>query len=84
MNAVTLKDAKLNLEQLVAKVIANAEPTIIVTESGEQVVFLPLDEYNSWKETLYLLANPANAEHLQRSIAEAQAGNVQERELLEA
>jgi antitoxin YefM len=84
MNAVTLKDAKLNLEQLVEKVIANAEPTIIVTESGEQVVFLPLDEYNSWKETLYLLSNPANAEHLRRSIAEAQAGDVQERELLEA
>ena len=27
-------------------------------------MFLPLDEYNSWKETLYLLANPANADHL--------------------
>ena len=84
MNAITLKEAKLNLEQVVEKVIANAEPTIIVTESGEQVVFLPLDEYNSWRETLYLLSNPANAEHLRRSIAEAQAGNVQERELLEA
>ena len=84
MNAITLKEAKLNLEQVVEKVIANAEPTIIVTESGEQVVFLPLDEYNSWRETLYLLANPVNAEHLRRSIAEAQAGNVQERELLEA
>ena len=47
-------------------------------------MFLPLDEYNSWKETLYLLSNPANAEHLQRSIAEAQAGDVQARELLEA
>ncbi|HKI06546.1 MAG TPA: type II toxin-antitoxin system prevent-host-death family antitoxin [Thermoanaerobaculia bacterium] len=84
MNAVTLKDAKLNLERLVEQVIADAEPTIIVTDSGEQVVFLPLDEYNSWKETLYLLANPANADHLRRSIAEAQAGKVQERELLEA
>jgi antitoxin YefM len=84
MNAVTLKDAKLNLEYLVEKVIADAEPTIIITESGEQVVFLPLDEYNSWKETLYLLSNPANAEHLRRSIAEAQAGNVQEHELLDA
>lgn len=84
MNAITLKEAKLNLEQVVEKVIANAEPTIIVTESGEQVVFLPLDEYNSWKETHYLLANPANAEHLRRSIAEAQAGNVQEHELLDA
>jgi antitoxin YefM len=84
MNAVTLKDAKLNLERLVEQVIADAEPTIIVTESGEQVVFLPLDEYNSWKETLYLLANPANVDHLRRSIAEAEAGKVQERELLEA
>ena len=40
---------------------------------------LPLDEYNSWKETIYLLANPANAEHLRRSIAEAEAGEARER-----
>lgn len=84
MNAVTLKEAKLNLEQLVEQVIADAEATIVVTESGDKVVLLPLDEYNSWKETLYLLANPANADHLRRSIAKAQSGNVQERELLEA
>ena len=43
-----------------------------------------VDEHNSWKETLYLLSNPANAEHLLRSIAEAEAGNVQDREILEA
>jgi antitoxin YefM len=84
MNAITLKEAKLKLEQLIEQVIADAEPTIVVTESGDQVVFLPLDEYNSWKETLYLLASPANAEHLRRSIAEARTGNVQERELVEA
>ena len=84
MNAVTLKEAKLKLEQLVQRVIADAEPTIVIMENGDQVVFLPLDEYNSWKETLYLLANPANADHLRRSIAEAEEGKVQERELLEA
>jgi antitoxin YefM len=82
MNAVTLKEAKLHLEQLVTQVIADAEPTIVVSESGERAVFLSLDEYNSWKETLYLLSNPAKAEHLRKSIAEAQAGKVQERELL--
>jgi hypothetical protein len=41
----------------------------------------PLDEHNSWRETLYLLRSPANAEHLRRSIAEAQAGLAQERKL---
>jgi antitoxin YefM len=83
MHAVTMKEAKLNLERIVEQVIADAEPAIIVTESGGQVVFLPLDEYNSWKETLYLLSNPANADRLRESLAEARAGNVQERELLE-
>ncbi|MBV9789310.1 MAG: type II toxin-antitoxin system prevent-host-death family antitoxin [Chloroflexi bacterium] len=83
MNAITLNEAKRNLEQIIDQVIADAEPTIVVTDSGQQVVFLSLDEFNSWKETLYLLANPANAAHLRQSIAEAQAGNVEQRELAE-
>ena len=83
MNAVLLNEAELKLRELVEQVIADAEPTIVVTESGEQVVVLPLDEYNSWKETVYLLSSPANAEHLQRSMAEARKGNIQERELLD-
>jgi antitoxin YefM len=83
MQAVTLKEAKKNLEQLIDQVIADAEPTIVVTETGQQVVFLPLDEYNAWQETRYLLANPANAAHLRQSIAEAQAGNLQEQELID-
>ena len=84
MNAITLKEAQLKLQQVVEQVVADAEPTIVVSEHGEQVVLLPLDEYNSWKETLYLLSNPANAEHLRQSIAEAERGDVQERELLDA
>lgn len=83
MNAVTVKEAKRNLERLIERVIDDAEPMIVVTESGQQAVVVSLDEYNSWRETLYLLASPANAERLRRSIAEAQAGLTQEHELLE-
>jgi len=64
MQAVTLKDAKRNLPRLVEQVLADAEPRIVVTDKGEQVVVMPLDEFNSWKETVYLLASPANAAHL--------------------
>jgi antitoxin YefM len=84
MNAVTLADAKENLERLIAQVLADAEPTILCTEKGEKVVLVSLDEFNSWKETIYLLGNPANAAHLRKSIAEARAGQVEEKALVDA
>jgi antitoxin YefM len=82
MTAMTLNEAKENLERLINQVIEDDEPAIVCTESGQQVVVLPLDEFNSWKETIYLLSNPANAAHLRRSIQEARAGQVQEKELI--
>lgn len=84
MNAVTLTEAKANLEQIIEQVIADVEPTIISTDTGQQIVLLPLEEFNAWKETLYLLSNPFNAEHLRQSIIEANIGKTVERELLEA
>lgn len=84
MKAVTMKEAKLHLEELVEQVLSDAAPTTVITEAGAQVVLLSLEEYNSWKETLYLLASPVNADHLQRSIVEAKRGDIQEHELVEA
>ncbi len=83
MNVVTVNEAKRNLDLLIAKVVSNAEPTIITTDTGQQIVLLPLDEFNAWQETAYLLSNPANAAHLRQSIAEAQLGKIVERELNE-
>jgi antitoxin YefM len=83
MTVITVNEAKRNLDAVVAKVVANAEPTIIATEAGQQIVLLPLDEFNAWQETAYLLSNPANAAHLRQSIAEAQLGKIVERELIE-
>lgn len=82
MQAITLKSANQNLPQLVQQVLEDAEARIVVTDEGQQVVVMPLDEFNSWKETLYLLSNPANAAHLRRSIAEAEAGQAEPRELI--
>lgn len=81
MNAMTVQEAEQNLARLITRVVSDAEPTIVVSETGEQVVVIPLEEYNSWKETLYLLSNSANAAHLRTSIAEAQSGQTIEREL---
>jgi antitoxin YefM len=83
MNAITLAEAKQNLDHLIAQVIADAEPAIICNDKGEKAVLLSLNEFNSWQETFYLLSNPANAEHLRKSIAEARMGKTTERELIE-
>ncbi len=83
MTVVTVNEAKRDLDGLIAKVVSNAEPTIITTESGQQIVLLSLDEFNAWQETAYLLSNPTNAAHLRQSIAEAQAGKLVEHKLTE-
>jgi antitoxin YefM len=83
MQAFTITQAQQNLAGVIANVVADAEPVIICTDSGQQVVCLPLDEFNSWKETLYLLSNPANADHLRQSVSEIQRGDVHEQKLIE-
>ncbi len=83
MDAVTTYQASQNLDLLIDRVIANAEPTILCNDKGSRAVPMALDEFNSWQETLYLLSNPANAEHLRKSIREAAESRVTERELTE-
>ncbi|MEP6913673.1 MAG: type II toxin-antitoxin system prevent-host-death family antitoxin [bacterium] len=84
MTTVPLTEAKQNLEKLIEQVIADADPIILSTEAGQEVVLLSLDEFNSWKETIYLLSNPANAAHLRKSIAEVRAGNLEDKALVDA
>ena len=83
MDAITINQAKQDINRLIERVISDAEPTIICNDQGQKVVLLSLDEFNSWQETLYLLSNPANAEHLRRSIQEDKAGKIIEPELVE-
>ncbi|HYJ89573.1 MAG TPA: type II toxin-antitoxin system prevent-host-death family antitoxin [Pyrinomonadaceae bacterium] len=83
MTTISLKEAKQNLEKLIAQVIADAEPIVLSTEAGEEVVLLSMDEFTSWKETSYLLTNPANAAHLRQSISESNSGQVHEKELMD-
>jgi antitoxin YefM len=71
MNAVLLNEVKQDIEGLIARVLADAEPVVVETAGGEQVVVMPMDDFSSWQETIYLLRNPANAAHLRQSLAEA-------------
>lgn len=83
MKAITSNQAKQELDELIDTVIMDVEPTIICNDQGKQVVLMSLDEFNSWQETIYLLSNPANANHLMESIKQAKSGNKLVKELIE-
>jgi antitoxin YefM len=50
------------------------ETLIIHRPGGKSVVMMSLDEYNSQKETEYLLSSPKNAERLLNSIKNIEEG----------
>lgn len=83
MNTTTLNSAKQNLETLIQQVENDAEPVLIMVDEDRKAVLMSEREFNSWQETIYLLSNPANAEHLRKSLAEADSGLTSERELIE-
>ena len=82
MNVATVSSAKQNLEHLIEQVENDAEPMLIWDET-HKAVLMSEREYSSWQETIYLLSNQANAEHLRKSLSEADAGLFSERELIE-
>ena len=58
-------------------------PLIITDLNGKKTVLLSLEDFNSYQETLHLMASPKNAQRLNEAIAEVSAGKVVPHELIE-
>lgn len=58
--------------------ISNDKGHLIIHRLGEKedILMMPLSEYNSWKETHYLLSTEANRDHLNESLKEAKKGEL--------
>ncbi|WP_071188649.1 type II toxin-antitoxin system Phd/YefM family antitoxin [Trichormus sp. NMC-1] len=83
MDAMNTQQASHDLDALIDRIIADVQPTIICNNKGNKAILISLDEFLSWQETLYLLSNPVNTEHLLTSIQSAKDGKVIERVLIE-
>ena len=84
MNVTTISNFRKNSKKYFDQVIDDQDILLITRSDGQTIVAMPLEQYNSKKETDYLLANPANAGHLRRSLADAKAGKVTRHQLFEA
>ena len=83
MNIVSFSEARNNLKAVLDRVVEDTDYTIITRRDAEDAVVMSLEFFNSLLETVHLLKSPANAAHLERSIAQFKQGNVVERNLLD-
>lgn len=64
--------------------VVNDREEVVITRAGhEPVVIVSLDEYESLKETAYLLRSPQNAARLIASIRRLESGEGAEHDLAE-
>ncbi|MFI7578081.1 type II toxin-antitoxin system Phd/YefM family antitoxin [Micromonospora sp. NPDC049497] len=83
MRTVNFSHLRKNLAAELDSVVNDAEEVVVTRSGHEPVVIVPLAEYESMKETEYLLRNPANAGALRRSIEELDSGRSAERDLVD-
>ena len=82
METVNYTDFRSNLKHWFDKVVNDVSDVIIKRKSGKDLVLISLDDYNSLKETTYLLTGK-NRDILLNSIKELEAGNGMEKDLIE-
>lgn len=83
MKIVSFTEARNGLKAVLDGVVDDADTTVITRRDSADAVVMSLDYYNSLMETVHLLRSPANAEHLNRSIAQYNAGKVTPRDLID-
>jgi antitoxin YefM len=83
VRTVNFTELRRNLAAELDSVISDAEEVVVTRSGHEPVVIVSLAEYQSMKETEYLLHNPNNAAALRRSIAELERGEAHQRELVD-
>lgn len=83
MDVVTLTELRANMASHFDKVEQDRTELVVTRQNHEPVVIMPLAELEGLRETLHLLSSPANADRLRQSIAQANAGELEEHELFE-
>lgn len=83
MKIVTFSEARNQLKAILDRVVNDADYTIITRRDAEDAVVMSVEYFNSLLETVHLLKSPANAAHLERSIAQYKQGRVTEKNLLD-
>ena len=83
MVVVNYSDFRKNLKENLDNACDNNETVIVSRAHNKNVVVISLDEYNSWKETMYLSSTANNRKRLEDAIARTERGIFETHGLIE-
>lgn len=74
MRTANYSELRTNLKSYLDGVLKDEEPLLVHRAGNESVVIISLNEYNSIKETEYIMRSPAMMEVLRQGIEDMKAG----------
>lgn len=83
MRTMTYSESRANYAETLNAVVDDREEVVITRAGHEPVVIVSLEDYQSLKETAYLLRSPENARRLLDSIDRLESGRGIEQDLSE-
>ena len=83
MKTMSYSESRARYAEVLQSVVDDREEVIITRNGHESAVIVSLDDYNSLRETAYLLRSPRNAQRLLDSIESLNTGKATEHELVE-
>jgi antitoxin YefM len=83
MRTMTYSESRARYAETLNKVVDDREEVVITRAGHDPVVIVALEDYESLKETAYLLKSPENARRLLASITRLEEGEGIARDLVE-
>jgi antitoxin YefM len=83
MKTMSYSESRAHYAEVLDSVTDDREEVVITRAGHEPVVIVSLAEYESLRETAYLLRSPANARRLLASIERLESGGGEPHELLD-
>lgn len=83
MRTMSYSESRKNYAEVLNSVVDDREEVVITRAGHEPVVMVSLDDYESLRETAYLLRSPANARRLLSAIERLEEGEGTVRDMIE-
>lgn len=83
MKTMSYSESRRRYAEVLDSVVDDREEVVITRSGREPAVIMSLAEYESMKETAYLMRSPVNAQRLIEAIERLEAAEGEKRELID-